>query len=106
MPYIKNRERFDKLLCDFSDLGPLCAGDLNYLIASFVDISARGGNYARLNEMIGCLECAKLEIYRRMIAPYEDVKAEENGDVFKCEEKPVFRITDEQEEIAVRVLEY
>jgi hypothetical protein len=27
------------------------------------------------------LECCKLEIYRRLVAPYEDKKKEENGDV-------------------------
>ena len=31
--------------------------------------------------MIGALESAKLELYRRSIALYEDTKIKENGDV-------------------------
>jgi hypothetical protein len=38
--------------------------------------------YAELNEAIGALECAKLELYRRKVAPYEDGKIAENGDVY------------------------
>jgi len=38
--------------------------------------------YSNLNELIGVLECAKLELYRRVAAPYEDEKALINGDVF------------------------
>ena len=33
--------------------------------------------------MVGVLECAKLELYRRMAAPYEDEKIEDNGDVYE-----------------------
>jgi hypothetical protein len=39
-------------------------------------------SYADYNSIIGVLECAKLEIYRRTAAPYEDEKIEQNGDVF------------------------
>ena len=38
--------------------------------------------YAHLNEAIGVLECAKLELYRRVAAPYEDEKIAESGDVY------------------------
>ena len=38
--------------------------------------------YARINELIGVLECAKLELYRRIAVPYEDTKIAENGDVY------------------------
>jgi hypothetical protein len=40
--------------------------------------------YANLNEMIGALECCKLELYRILTAPYEDVKIEENGGVYQA----------------------
>jgi hypothetical protein len=33
-------------------------------------------------EAISALECAKLELYRRQLAPYEDKKCAENGDVY------------------------
>ena len=32
--------------------------------------------YQNVNAIIGALECAKLELYRRLIAPYEDTKVE------------------------------
>lgn len=38
--------------------------------------------YAELNEAVGALECAKLELYRRILAHYEDRKIAENGDVY------------------------
>jgi len=38
--------------------------------------------YANINEVIGVLECAKLELYRRIAVPYEDVKKEQSGDVY------------------------
>ena len=40
-----------------------------------------GGNYAACNTVIGALECAKLELYRRIIGPYEDKAIEKNGDI-------------------------
>jgi len=38
--------------------------------------------YTTYNEVVGVLECAKLEMYRRAVAPYEDEKIAENGDVY------------------------
>lgn len=40
-------------------------------------------DYDRINEAIGMLECCKLELYRRLAAPYEDTKIEQNGDVLE-----------------------
>lgn len=83
MPYIKqtDRNKFDDII---EQLYPTTAGELNYIITSIIHqhIKLNGGvSYAKLNEMIGMLECAKLELYRRKAAPYEDLKMEENGDV-------------------------
>jgi hypothetical protein len=39
-------------------------------------------SYSKINEVIGVLECAKQELYRRVASPYEDSKKEANGDVF------------------------
>lgn len=36
----------------------------------------------RVNSGIGALEAAKLEFYRRVVAPYEDKKIFDNGDVY------------------------
>ena len=40
-------------------------------------------SFQDLNELIGALECAKQELYRRVVAPYEEDKIEENGDVYE-----------------------
>lgn len=60
-------------------------GELNYVITKLCHIfNSKFGmlKYARLNTIIGVLECAKQEFYRRIISNYEDKKAKENGDVF------------------------
>ena len=60
------------------------SGELNYLITSIINeyLDQKEVGYSSLNDVIGVLECAKLELYRRIIAPYEDIKIEENGDVY------------------------
>jgi len=40
-------------------------------------------SYSEYNEIIGILECAKMEVYRRLVVPYEDKKIEQNTDVFE-----------------------
>ena len=91
MPYIKkeDRRKFDIVLMPFlmrKELDYLPAGDLNYLITKILDRQVGiTPNYARYNELIGMLECCKLELYRRMIAPYEDKKKDFNGDVYSVE---------------------
>lgn len=64
---------------------PSTAGELNYLITllcmSYLEGDAEP-SYGRLNEVVGVLECAKLEFYRRIVADYEEDKMEENGDVY------------------------
>lgn len=87
MPYIKPEDRrpLDPLIKQLAEALPEqnFAGNLNYVISK---LSARlldeQLSYARLNEIIGALECAKLELYRRVAAPYEDGKIESNGDVY------------------------
>jgi hypothetical protein len=66
---------------------PTTAGELNYAITRLVDryLMDKGGiRYAHLNEVVGALECAKLELYRRLAAPYEDSKVRESGDVYEA----------------------
>lgn len=65
---------------------PETAGELNYAITQLVDqylVRLGGVRYAHINEVMGALECAKLELYRRVAAPYEDIKMEESGDVYR-----------------------
>jgi len=40
-------------------------------------------NYALLERAVGLLDCVKLELYRKVAAPYEDEKESENGEVHK-----------------------
>jgi len=77
MPYVKPEER-----------GVIYAqtpGQLNYQITTLVDryIKNKGGiSYSNINEVVGVIECVKLELYRRIASPYEDKKIQENGDVY------------------------
>ena len=60
------------------------AGVLNYCITALLNqvLTTNGVNYRNINELIGVLECAKLELYRRVASPYEDKKIQSNGDVY------------------------
>ena len=69
MPYIlpADRKRVDANLGIFgADWAPENAGQLNYLVSTFMQnyMDANGLNYANVNEMVGALECMKLEHYR------------------------------------------
>lgn len=63
---------------------PVTPGELNYKITkTCIDYArSKGTSYTTYNEIIGALECAKMEMYRRAVAPYEDTKITENGDVY------------------------
>jgi hypothetical protein len=87
MPYIKQdrRKELDTLMATGEiNIADVSAGDLNYLMSCALDeyIEAHGKSYDTINKVIGVLECVKLELYRRVAAPYEDTKIEENGDVY------------------------
>lgn len=68
---------------------PTKPGELNYLITKLVDsfLVMSGVSYTSLNAAIGVLECAKLELYRRVAAKYEDEKMSDNGDVYVARSK-------------------
>lgn len=85
MPYIsqESKEKVDRGLVALGLSEFECAGDLNYaihqLIAKYID--QNNSSYQTYNDIVGVLDCAKMEIYRRLVAKYEDNKVEENGDV-------------------------
>ncbi len=56
-------------------------GDLFETIRGFVRDHMRG-QVTITGAVIGVLECAKLELYARVVRPYEDVKKMLNGDVY------------------------
>jgi hypothetical protein len=86
MPYI-TQERRKAILAGAKPQDP---GELNFAITVLVDsyLQGKGGiRYSHLNEVIGAIDCAKLELYRRVAAPYEDEKIAENGDVYRSNKK-------------------
>lgn len=87
MPYIKaeNREKYQKILEDLiSILKSLPVeevdGELNYVVTKMLK-EVYSMRYFHLNRAVGVLESIKQEFYRRVVAPYEDVKLNESGDV-------------------------
>ena len=90
MPYIseERRDKYgeleDMLACIMEEELP--AGDLNYIISRIMVLSmcpsGMVSSYTRANTIIGVLECAKMELYRRFIVPYEDKSIINNGDIF------------------------
>lgn len=87
MPYIVQQQRIDihnDLELDGLNWTPENAGELNFLVSTFIAnyLKEKGLNYATLNEMIGALECAKMELNRVVIGPYENQKILENGPVY------------------------
>ena len=88
MPYILTAER-DKLKSATDAVAAVIdqnttAGDLNYMISLMARayIEAKGLRYEHLNAVVGALDSAKAEFQRRVVAPYEDQKIAENGDVY------------------------
>ena len=80
MPYV-NKESRESISENNIPQNP---GELNYLITISIDdyLNYHGLNYQHINDVVGVLECAKMELYRRIAIPYEDVKKEKNGDVY------------------------
>ncbi len=91
MPYIKKEKR--RIIAEGTNLqndliGAASKlldteGDLNYFITKlcFNFLYKKGECYATYNTLIGVLECAKLEFYRKKVAFYEDKKEQENGPI-------------------------
>ena len=63
---------------------PCTPGELNFeitkAILNFLDLDKL--NYQGINDVLGALEGAKMEFYRRVVVPYEIEKCKANGDVY------------------------
>lgn len=90
MPYVVKSARvvLDEAVTEVTEAVQECIrsregrdGCLNFTISSIIN-TLYDRNYADLNAAIGVLECIKLELYRRVVAPYEDTKIIQNGDVY------------------------
>ena len=82
---MEDRPKYEKSLSDLINLlkkQPVDSmdGELNYIITRILK-EVYPLRYFNINRAIGVLECCKLEYYRRVAAPYEDTKIEQNGDV-------------------------
>ena len=96
MPYIKPERR--------RELGetpvPRDAGELNYMITMLIRRYAiwEKLSYQRINDVVGALENAKLEFYRRLVGPYEETAIIKNGDVYGI--GPIFHCREPQQDLS------
>jgi len=94
MPYIKQEKRtpLDRPINDLhralvdlelDDSNNNMEGNLNYTITRLLKLvyGQTTASYRDVNDVVGLLECIKLEFYRTSAAPYEDQKRFENGEV-------------------------
>lgn len=89
MPYITQNERdkidnvIDSLITEINKTSDEnLSGVLNYTMTRIISASMKNNvRYNKINNLIGVLECVKMELYRRVAAPYEDKKIDCNGDV-------------------------
>lgn len=87
MPYIKKNERpkLDALIAPLSkhiQSLPMEEQDgaINYSVTKILK-AVYPMRYFHLNRALGVLTAIAQELYRRVVAPYEDEKIKENGDV-------------------------
>lgn len=82
MPYVKQERRpaLDRIVLLMALEDVKADGDLNYILYAFARYGVTPG-YNSYKNYIGELTEAGAEIRRRLLAPYEDTKIKENGDV-------------------------
>lgn len=87
MPYIKpdDRKTLDSIVDAIKSWPALSSGELNYLLTVTIEtyLYNHGMSYRTINDIMGAMEGSKLEFYRRIVIPYENLKIAENGDVYK-----------------------
>jgi hypothetical protein len=89
MPYIRQefRENYDDLIDQIVDKLSRDrfvngAGEINYVISRLIwKIFESDKCYNMANSLMGTLGCVQAEFYRERVAPYEDVKQQENGNI-------------------------
>ncbi len=79
MPYITNEAKLELA----AGRRPRTVGELNYCFTRLmIEYCHDNLSYGDINDVIGAVEGAKMEFYRRMVVFYEDKKIIENGDVY------------------------
>ena len=84
MPYISQEYRgFYRDRCKYLGQTAKSAGELNYIFSMIAReyLLTEGENYAIMNNIIGALEGAKIEFYRKHMADYEEAKIKIHGDL-------------------------
>lgn len=81
MPYIIPEVR--KLLRDNAEA--IDKGQLNFLISEIMILylHRKGLSYENISDAIGAAQDAADEMKRRILAPYEDKKIGQNGDIYQ-----------------------
>lgn len=87
MPYVAQaaRTRIDQTRIGDRDSSAIdLPGELNYAITKLcvAYLESHTLSYQTINDILGALEGAKAEFYRRVAAPYEDTKIQTNGDIY------------------------
>ena len=81
MPYISDDLRDSAHLAVGTDSWNI--GSLTYMLYKACIVALPDNpRYSDYNALLGALECTKLELYRRHIAPYENERLAEHGDVY------------------------
>lgn len=84
MPYITKKTREDlRGNAKFRRI-PRTSGELNFRLTEVIleYLEFHGLSYGKINDITGALGEVKAEFRRRIVAPYEDQKITENGDVY------------------------
>ncbi len=89
MPYIDKERRtcldpkIKELTECLKDIG-FGKGDMNYVMSKLAVafVKMHGKSYGILSDVTGVFNDAKVEFERRVVAPYEDEKIKQNGDVY------------------------
>jgi len=100
MPYVDKETRellnreISELLIDLEEYNE--PGNINYVLSNIIwHLFNLNPCYETANSLLGVLEAVKQEFYRRKVAPYEDLKIGQNGDL---EQLDLFKDSVEVEE--------
>jgi len=83
MPYIPKTKR--AMLEPRPEAAARVAGELSFQVARLCVqyVKTCGRSYITFAEVLGALESTKAEFFRRVVAPYENGKRRQAGDVFE-----------------------
>jgi len=95
MPYVAGEDQNRVELEPTSIRDAMTSGELAFQLTALSDrylLNGEGLNFQSISEVLGALEATKLELYRRIVAPYEDQKIAINGDVYLTRVHPIGKV--------------